>query len=490
VAAITEKERRVSSVNKLGDFMAPFEALKILDDETRPVIVDLDETLFLRNSTEEFLGLARPVLVAEILLRGLDLVRPWRWLGGQTCRDSWRVLFVSVFLPWTLARWRRECALEVPRHVNAPLRDALASAPGPVIIASNGYRRLIRPMLPFLGLPHATLIACELRRLSHRRDGKLALVFSQLESDLIARSIVITDSLDDRNLLDRCAVPCLVKWDGAEFRPAVKNRIYLPGDYLAKVKQPNSFARQRLVKETLAIWLIAALTSEASSPALLAGLMLLFLSFWSAYEAGYHDNDRCAARYEDDPGLTAEAMAFQDPWFEWKAWISAAIFGVGGILLISGWDRPVAFLIWASTLLALRATYWLYNRIDKDTRIWLYLLLQGFRYTAFVGLVAIGPVGWAVCLSTIIPAWMDYVNYRYSRRYGIQSFPTTPTRAYRLAVLCMLLVPIIMLGGFSAIWTLATPVALVWFGLITWRRDWQSLYDRAHRLDRLKANSQ
>lgn len=469
--------------------MEPSEALNILDDTPHPVIVDLDETLFLRNSTEEFLRLARPVIFAEILLRCLDLVRPWRWLGGHTCRDSWRVMFVSVFLPWTHARWRRECAIQVPRQVNAPLRDALASASGPIIIASNGYRRLIRPMLPFLGLPHATLVACELLRLSHRRDGKLALVLSHLESDLVARSIVVTDSLDDRKLLEQCAVPCLVKWDGAKFRPAVKNRIYFPGDYLGKVKQPNSFARQRLVKETLAIWLIAAFTNEAPGPALLAGLVLLFLSFWSIYEAGYHDNDRCAARYEDDPCLTAEAMAFQDPWFEWKTWISAALFGIGGILLISGWDRPVAFLIWAATLLALRATFWLYNRIDKDTRIWLYLPLQWFRYTAFVGLVAIGPVGWAISLSMIIPAWMDYVNYRYGRSYGIKSFPTTPTRAYRLAVLCMLLVPIAMLGGLSAIWTLATPVALVWFGLLTWRRDWQGLYARAHRLDR-KANSQ
>ncbi len=469
--------------------MAPAEALDILEDAARPILVDLDETLFLRNSTEEFLRLARPLLLGEILLRCLDLVRPWRWFGGQTCRDSWRVMLVSLFLPWTHARWRKECALEVPRHVNTALRDALASARGPVIIVSNGYRRLIRPMLPFLGLPHATLIACDLRRFSHRREGKLALVLSHLAPDLVARSIVVTDSLDDRKLLERCAIPCLVKWDGAEFRPAVENRIYIPGDYLAKVKQPRSFARQRLVKETLACWLIAAFTSEAFGLETLAGVILLFLSFWSVYDAGYHDNDRCAARYEDDPGLTVEAAAFRDPWFEWKTWISAALFGIGGILLISGWDRPVAFLIWAATLLALRATYWLYNRIDKDTRIWLYLPLQGFRYTAFVVLVAIGPVGWAVCLAMIIPAWMDYVTYRYSRSYGIKSWPITPTRASRFVMLCMLLVPIAMLGGLSAIWTLATPLALVWFGLLAWRKDWQGLYARAHRLDRLKADS-
>lgn len=472
------------------DLMAPAEALSILDDVSRPIIVDLDETLFLHNSTEEFLRLAQPILIGEILLRGLEVVRPWRWLGGPTCRDTWRVLIVIAFLPWTYARWRRYCAVEVPRRLNTPLRDALLRAPGPLIIASNGYRRLIRPMLPFLGLPHATLVACELRRPSHRRDGKLALVLSHVDPEIVERSVVVTDSLDDRKLLDRCAVPCLVTWDAAELRPALQNRIYIPGDYLAKVKQPNSFARQRLVRETLAIWIIAALTSEAPSVPLFAGLVFLFLSFWSVYEAGYHDNDRCAARYEDDPGLTAEARVFEDPRFEWKAWISASFFGTGGILLIDGLDRPLAFLIWTATLLATRGTYWLYNRIDKDTRIWLYLPLQCFRYAAFVGLIAIGPVGWALSLSMIIPAWMDYVNYRYGRSYGVTSFPTTPTRTYRLVLFCMLLIPIAMVGGLVEIWTLATPAALIWLGLLMWRKDWQGLYARAHRLDRKNSNSQ
>src|SRR5690606_33225978 len=52
-----------------------------------PVVVDLDETLYLHNSTEEFIGLAVPGLIAAYVLRLLDLARPWRWTGGPKCRD-------------------------------------------------------------------------------------------------------------------------------------------------------------------------------------------------------------------------------------------------------------------------------------------------------------------------------------------------------------------------------------------------------------------
>jgi len=473
-----------------GSPMPAGEALDILRDTDRPVIVDLDETLFLRNSTEEFIALARPALLAELLLRLLDMLRPWhlrpwRWFGGDASRDTWRVGLVLLLFPWTMRRWRRLCATEVAQHVNRPLRDALAAVPGPVVIASNGYERLIRPMLPYLSLPQATLIACRLRRVSHRRDGKSALVEPHLAAAVVSRSVVVTDSLSDRALLERCAVPCLVVWPDAEFRPAFpRDRFYLPGDYTDKVKRPRIGARQEFVRETGVIWLIAGLSADLPGVAGLAGLALLFLSLWCVYDAGYHENDRCALRFEEDPALTAEALAFEDRRFELKVWLAAAATGGAGILLLGGWERPGLFLIWAATLLALRGVYWFYNRIDKDTRVWPYLLLQGFRFAGFAGVVAPGPVGWAVCLSVMIPAWMVYVVYRQGRASGAKGWPQLPVRAFRLVLFCVLLVPVAALGGGAVLWNWATPAALAWLGLLALWFDGRPIRQRFRRLDR------
>ena len=45
---------------------------------TGPVLLDFDETLYLRNSTEDFIDCARPAVLALLVLRLLDFIRPWR----------------------------------------------------------------------------------------------------------------------------------------------------------------------------------------------------------------------------------------------------------------------------------------------------------------------------------------------------------------------------------------------------------------------------
>jgi hypothetical protein len=64
------------------------------------IIVDFDETLCLRNSTEAWLGAARPGFVAACLLRCLDVLAPWRlWRGIE--RDALRVALVRRLFPAT-----------------------------------------------------------------------------------------------------------------------------------------------------------------------------------------------------------------------------------------------------------------------------------------------------------------------------------------------------------------------------------------------------
>jgi hypothetical protein len=85
----------------------PEQALSAIDDHRGAVLVDLDETLYLRNSTQDFIGSAWPQPLAFLLIRLLDLLKPWRFTGGVQTRDVWRVAAISILMPWSLLAWSR-----------------------------------------------------------------------------------------------------------------------------------------------------------------------------------------------------------------------------------------------------------------------------------------------------------------------------------------------------------------------------------------------
>jgi hypothetical protein len=85
---------------------SPHSALAAVRVHQGPLLVDLDETLYLRNSTEDFVDCAWPGLLALLLLRLLDAVKPWR-LTGRDTRDKLAGLRHSDLLsldPAALAR--------------------------------------------------------------------------------------------------------------------------------------------------------------------------------------------------------------------------------------------------------------------------------------------------------------------------------------------------------------------------------------------------
>jgi hypothetical protein len=53
-----------------------------------PVLVDLDETLYLRNSTDGFIDCVWSGLLGLMLLRVLEVLMPWRLTGGIDTRDT------------------------------------------------------------------------------------------------------------------------------------------------------------------------------------------------------------------------------------------------------------------------------------------------------------------------------------------------------------------------------------------------------------------
>ena len=121
-----------------GEYTAsPHGALEAIRAHEGPVLVDLDETLYLRNSTEDFVDCARPAVLALLLLRVIDVLKPWRLTGGINTRDSWRVCTISTLFPWTAWRWRVKASIFGERYLNQELKEALVSRARPPICPSG-----------------------------------------------------------------------------------------------------------------------------------------------------------------------------------------------------------------------------------------------------------------------------------------------------------------------------------------------------------------
>lgn len=458
-----------------------------------PVLVDLDETLYLHNSTEEFIGLAVPNIVAAYLLRFLDLVAPWKLLGGPKCRDNWRVLCILILFPWTYLRWKKHCQINVPKAINQPLRDALHAHSKHIVIASNGYELLIRPMISAFKLPGVALVSCHLLRFKHRHDGKLSLLDSVHDREFIAQTLVVTDSYSDADLLRVCKTPCLTVWRDSVFKHAFDGLVYLPTDYLSRVKRPRQGALRSLVIYDLLPWILVGLsltpnflTSHFLVSNLLEffGLIALFLSMWSIYEVGYFDNDQCAVKYEHDPKFTPEAQKFNGRYFKVKAWLTALVLGAIAIALINPAVFIKLYAIWVIALLALNGVYWIYNRIDKSSRTWLYPALQMFRFGALLVVVPITAVAYAAVFSQVFCRWVNYIIYRQQRSAsGITKWPKTADQSIRLVTFLMLLLPLLVTGRWAEFMVPASGCLIIFmYGF--WKYDWKAFRDSFHRLDK------
>ncbi len=444
------------------------------------VIVDFDETLYLRNSTEDFLARARPAWLAAVMLRLLDFCSPWRWTGGAITRDFWRVRVILALFPWTMGHWHRICADQAARHTNNPLLEALRAGPAPYLIASSGFTRVIRPLLDAMGCPDIRLIACSLANPADRAGGKLALIQSALGTAPLTTAMVITDSAADADILAVCAQPCLTKWRAARFERAFA-QTYLPGDYLAQVKRPTEpGVLRRLLLEDLLLWLLIA----TPMPSLLApiGITLLFCSLWSVYETGYRDNDRCAQKFEADPVVSPEFFTYVLTNFEPKAWTSAGLLGLAGLLTLHPRHLVHAAITWAAILLALRATFWLYNRIDKPTRIWLYPVLQFFRSLALILIIPVPTIGIIAGLSQIFARWQEYLAYRAPR--AAAHWRQSPARLLQFGLFTLCLAAFSFAPSIPHLWTWRTAALLAW-SLILARKDLRAALSNARRLDKV-----
>jgi hypothetical protein len=459
---------------------SPETAIGAILDFGGPVLLDLDETLYLRNSTEDFIDSARPRLPALLLMRMLDVIRPWRWTGGETTRDVWRVRFISTCFPWTGNRWKNRVVGLAKNFTNLRLMAALTPGTTPIILTA-GFHPIVAPLVAALGLPQAQIVAARLSTFADRRDGKLHLAVGALGDDTIRRALVLTDSAQDLTLLDACARPLRTVWPEAHHRRALSS-VYMPGQYLTQVKRPGQrYIFRGILQEDFAFWVLSSIPLAALPVLHVLGLLFLLVSFWAIYECGYVDNDLIAARFEAIPKLSAEFLDSPVATPRWQPWIWASACGAIAIVLLRRPVPPVPadFAAWAAVLLATHGWFTMYNRFDKETRVWMYAGLQFARIAAFVALVPIALIGAVALGAHVLAKWVPYYVYRL----GGKDWPEAPFHLVRLLFFVVLA---LLLGFSEGLMSLlnGTALALLAWILFRARQELATVLTAARRLDR------
>ena len=338
------------------------------------------------------------------------------------------------------------------------------------MIATLGFRAIVDPLVGAMGLETgaARLVAVEGRGFADRRLGKLALVQRALGEAVVRRALVVTDSsTDDLPLLAACASPQRTLWPNAQFRRALLG-VYFPGEYVSHVKRPGQhYIRRGILQDDFAYWVLSSIAIAAVPWQHIAGLALLLFSFWTIYERGYVDNDHVAARHERDPKLSAEFHAAMVATPALLPWVWAAVTGAAGVIVLRLplAARPFDLVKWAAVLVATHLWFKMYNRLDKESRVWPYAGLQFLRAAAFAVLVPVLPVGSIALGAHVLSRWVPYYIYRYSSGWPEGRPYTTQLLFFLVPAFLVAITP----GRFLLFnWT---TVALVAWGVIRARKE-------------------
>lgn len=421
------------------------------------VVVDFDETLFLTNSTLLYLDGVRPRWLVWMIFKLVGLL--FRVLPARLAlwRDACTVSAVTVLCPWALGAWKRNAAKVGAQYANVPLARALLAGckPSQVQVCSFGMDFLIRPLLAPLWAtvcdPHSDmaanwravpLVASQWHTAgADRMMGKPAMLAQRgfAPPALGQPLVVVTDSLDDRALLEQATHPFLVQW-AAVHAVSLFRGVYLPLRYAHALRHPtlNFVFRVVLYEEWLGLCLVFA-PAVWATPMSALGLLFLVLSFWVVYEQGYAENDRIAVHLEGKQPTVEESARFSAAQnsHEPLAWCWAfALGGAGVALLDTDQGFGLGMLLWMASLLGLRLTYWVYNHLNPSARVWLYPALQLWKMLPVALMLPLNSVGVCFVVACTVSRWFPYWVYRAGgQRKG---FPELALRAVLL--ICALLI--------------------------------------------------
>lgn len=237
--------------------IASSQALKAIANAKKDnfIILDFDETLFLRNSTAEYIDSLRPRLLGFIVIFILKALRPWRWLpkpfSGKKTKDWYLVTVPSILLPWSWFLWQKQAKKLARKYSNEQIVRAVnTSNKTPVIVATLGFNFIVAPILEQMPIEHDRIVGCKFwDGASDRNLGKLAMVQRILSKSIIDQAILVTDSPDDLPLLEAVGYPCLCVWLGAKYEDPFRDfwlyRLYQKFKKLSRQNQNESIPQER-----------------------------------------------------------------------------------------------------------------------------------------------------------------------------------------------------------------------------------------------------
>ncbi len=144
----------------------------------------------------------------------------------------------------------------------------------------------------------------------------------------------------------------------------------------------------------------------------------------------------------------------------WAPWGWALVSGAIGVAVLRGVNLQglYAFGAWMAVLLATYATFLIYNRRDKQTRIWLYAALQLARGAAFIAVVSISVIGAVAIGAHVLSKWVPY----YVRRQSGQGWPKGVHFLPRLLFFVLLSLLLAFATGYSVLLSASAALLLAW----------------------------
>ncbi len=424
------------------------------------VIVDFDHTLLLSNSTEEYLNLIRPRWLVALVLNTLDFLKPWRIYRTEQSnfiyRDHLRVLITTLLFPWIVPIWKRRAASLGAEFKNETLINILRTNENQrIILASNGYSFIIRPLLEHYPINFSAVLGAKfLNGYLVRKQGKLSLIKTEVGTDILNNSIFITDSLDDKPVLDAARYPALIKWP-ADKRFIAHRDIYFPFVYTEKVKWPgrrpvlNNFILDDVPALLLSITYVYGFSIYS-----ITATFLFFTAFICVYELGYRENDFMATQNERSPKLSKNLDEYRFYPMYTHAWVWSILLSLIGLFFLNFEklkvlekfsEQPLIYneikilLTWFGFLLLVRAVFWIHNSIKVNWRIFTHGLLQFLKMFGYVLIMPTNYIGASYLGSIVMSRWMRYSIYRQNGNHNVY-----PDKIVRLLIFLFIIVAIIL----------------------------------------------
>lgn len=207
-------------------------------------------------------------------------------------------------------------------------------------------------------------------------------------------------------------------------------RFYIPLLYSVKVKKPNkSYFLRNIIGEDFIILLLTFAYDSIYFWQTTIILFLLQISFWCIYELGYIENDKIGKKFEDKPILYCDYDSYEYSAL-WQHWgLSFSLSAIAIFFIYFNFEDIINltfnldsdrllnitknYLFWIAFLIILRFIFYIYNHINKQSRVWFYLLLQTCRYCGYLILFTVNIVSLMFLISKIATRSIQYILYRY-----------------------------------------------------------------------------